>query len=397
MKILLVAERYWPEVGAAPSRLANMAEGLQALGGRVDVLTALPNYPEGRIFKDYRGRVAKKEIHAGVRLFRYWMFATVSRRPWARIVNMFSFAITLWLFAFKRKRILSYDTVVIQTPTLVVAASAMFLFRKLYHRTCVLNVSDLWPSTAVDMGAMRESGASFRFMAALERYLYRHADAVLGQSCEILEHVRNFRPQVPTFLYRNLQKYDITEPHSEKSVPLKIVFCGMLGVAQNVAGIVKNVPFKDLNAEFHILGGGKQLEEIEEYVKTHPDCHVYTHGFVAKEEIPVWMRKMDISIVPLARRIRGAVPSKIYDILPQGIPILFCGGGEGADFISDRKVGLVSQPADYNALAENIRRIADMTQEAYSALSKRCIEVSHKELNFNQQMQNAFAFLKQFG
>ena len=43
MKILLVAERYWPEVGAAPSRLANMAEGLKRHGFDVDVLTALPN------------------------------------------------------------------------------------------------------------------------------------------------------------------------------------------------------------------------------------------------------------------------------------------------------------------------------------------------------------------
>ena len=50
MKILLVAERYWPEVGAAPSRLANMAEGLKAKGCEVDVLTSLPNYPKGEIF-----------------------------------------------------------------------------------------------------------------------------------------------------------------------------------------------------------------------------------------------------------------------------------------------------------------------------------------------------------
>ena len=50
MKILIVAERYWPEVGAAPSRLANMAEGLKENGCDVEVLTGLPNYPKGKIF-----------------------------------------------------------------------------------------------------------------------------------------------------------------------------------------------------------------------------------------------------------------------------------------------------------------------------------------------------------
>lgn len=107
MKILLVTERYWPEVGAAPSRLANMAEGLKNLGNDVDVLTSLPNYPKGRIFDGYRGRICKEESRNGVNLIRYWIYATVSKSPIARILNMFSFAIMIWLFAFRRKLIRS--------------------------------------------------------------------------------------------------------------------------------------------------------------------------------------------------------------------------------------------------------------------------------------------------
>jgi hypothetical protein len=37
----------------------------------------------------------------------------------------------------------------------------------------------------------------------------------------------------------------------------------MLGVAQDVLGIVKNIPFKELGVEFHIYGGGKQLDDIK--------------------------------------------------------------------------------------------------------------------------------------
>ena len=158
MRVLLVAERYWPEVGAAPSRLANMAEGLERQGCEVDVLTSLPNYPKGRIFEGYRGCVSKHEVRNGVNVFRYWIYATVSKNPVARMLNMFSFAVMLWLFVFKRRRIKSYDCVIIQTPQLVVAASAMRLFKGLYGKKCVLNVSDIWPLTAFDMGVItRES------------------------------------------------------------------------------------------------------------------------------------------------------------------------------------------------------------------------------------------------
>lgn len=393
MKVLIVTERYWPEVGAAPSRLANMAEGMLNHGIDVDVLTGLPNYPKGEIFDEYKGSFSKREKHNGVGIFRYWLYATVSRNPIARVLNMFSFALMIWLFIFKFKRIKSYDKVIIQTPTLVVAASAMLLFKKLYKKTCILNVSDIWPLTAVDMGAIKEGSRSFRFLSMLERFLYKNADGILGQSQEILSHIEKFSNKKNLFLYRNLQHYSFDNNHKTKSRTLKVVFSGMLGVAQDVLGIVKNIPFKQIGVEFHILGGGKQLDEIQNWIKQNPDGNVFAHGFVPKEEIAKCLQEMDVSVVPLATRIRGAVPSKIYDTLPQGIPILFCGGGEGADFIKERGLGLISSPGDYIALGENIKTFRDMTNEKYEKISAKCFEISKNELNFDKQMLETINFI----
>ena len=61
MRVLIVSPSYLPEIGAAPSRITNMAEGLSGLGIKVDVLTCLPNYPKGRIFDGYRGAFSKTE------------------------------------------------------------------------------------------------------------------------------------------------------------------------------------------------------------------------------------------------------------------------------------------------------------------------------------------------
>ena len=393
MKILIVAERYWPEVGAAPSRLANMAEGLKENGCDVEVLTGLPNYPKGKIFEGYRGCLFRREEYRGMTLFRYWLYATVSRHPIARVLNMFSLAVTIWFFVFRRRRIKSYDCVIIQTPTLVVASSAMLMFKYLYRCTCLLNVSDIWPTTAVDMGAMRETDKSYRFMAILERFLYRTADGIMGQSQEILDHIATFGNRGQLFLYRNLQRYSFTRPPKKKGMPLKVVFSGMLGVAQNVEELVRKIPFEKLGVEFHILGGGRQLPDIENYIQQHPYCKVKAHGFVAKEEIADRLREMDAGIVPLATRIRGAVPSKIYDILPQGLPILFCGGGEGANFINERGVGLISDPGDYEALTQNLEKLNRMSDADYEAMSERCLQVSRNELNFDKQMKQLCAFI----
>lgn len=412
MRILLVAERYWPEVGAAPSRLANMAEGLKRHGCEVDVLTSLPNYPKGKIYDGYRGRLCRHEVHGGVDVFRYWIYATVSRNAVARALNMFSFAAMIWLYAFRCRRIRKYDFVVIQTPTLVVAKSAMVLFKGLYGRKCILNVSDIWPLTAVDIGAMAMGSRSWKYMEGLEDYLYRKADGVFGQSEEILNHIRckmtggaqndtdgvlgseMWKEDGKFFLYRNLQTYDLSGGAKRRGAPLRMVFSGMLGVAQDVAGIVRNLPWREMGVEFHIFGGGKQLEEIQAWIAANPDCGVFAHGFVPKEEIAARLREMDASIVPLATRIRGAFPSKVFDILPQGLPVLFCGGGEGAKFVASRQVGFVSDPGDYAALRANVERLRDMPAEAFRAMSARCLDVSRSELDFEAQMAATVAWLQ---
>lgn len=412
MRILLVAERYWPEVGAAPSRLANMAEGLKRHGCEVDVLTSLPNYPKGKIYDGYRGRLCRHEVHGGVDVFRYWIYATVSRNAVARALNMFSFAAMIWLYAFRCRRIRKYDFVVIQTPTLVVAKSAMVLFKGLYGRKCILNVSDIWPLTAVDIGAMAMGSRSWKYMEGLEDYLYRKADGVFGQSEEILNHIRckmtggaqndtdgvlgseMWKEDGKLFLYRNLQTYDLSGGAKRRGAPLRMVFSGMLGVAQDVAGIVRNLPWREMGVEFHIFGGGKQLEEIQAWIAANPDCGVFAHGFVPKEEIAARLREMDASIVPLATRIRGAFPSKVFDILPQGLPVLFCGGGEGAKFVASRQVGFVSDPGDYAALRANVERLRDMPAEAFRAMSARCLDVSRSELDFEAQMAATVAWLQ---
>ena len=78
------------------------------------------------------------------------------------------------------------------------------------------------------------------------------------------------------------------------------------------------------------------------------------HGPVPKEQMPEYYAQYDAAIVPLAVPIYGAFPSKVYDVLPFGLPVLFCGTGEGADFVIKHNVGYVANSGDHGALAENI-------------------------------------------
>ena len=54
MKLLLLTQYYPPEIGAPQNRLHELAVRLKSKGMDVEVLTALPNYPEMEIFEQYK-------------------------------------------------------------------------------------------------------------------------------------------------------------------------------------------------------------------------------------------------------------------------------------------------------------------------------------------------------
>lgn len=393
MKILLVSFYYTPELGAAPSRITNMAEGLKAQGADVEVLTCLPNYPKGRIYDGYRHCISKTEMINGVKVHRYWTYATVTKNPLLRAISMLSFAVMIWLFAFKRRTIRSYDRIIIQSPPLPVANSALRIFKKLYKQTTILNVSDLWPISAVELGAMKEGSLIHRWFCSLEKFNYNTADAVFGQSKVILEHVSSFPSSGKRFLYRNLQKYESAEDVKHRDGKLKIVYAGLLGVAQDILGIIKHIDFDSIGAELHLYGGGNQTVAILDYIKDSKS--IFYHGYVDKSEIAARLAENDVALIPLAVSIHGAVPSKIFDTVPAGLPILFCGGGEGAYIVNEFGLGLVSPSSDYEALRKDIELFAKMSDEEYAAYSKRCLESAATEFDFDKQMEKAYKFIKE--
>ena len=386
MKVLVVSFYYEPELGAAPSRITNLAKGLKSLGMDVDVLTCLPNYPKGKIFDGYRGRFSMKETIDGINVFRYWTYATVSKNPIKRVLAMTSYAVSMWAFAFRRKLLKSYDRVIVQSPPIMVSASAVLLFKKFFGKNTILNVSDLWPGSAVELGFVRKGSLFHKVLSFLERFIYRNADSVVGQSQEIVEHVCRMFPGKRTFLYRNLQPVEkATDTVRAKNAKLKIVYAGLFGVAQDMLSLLKSVDFKALDVEMHLYGGGNQMDKILSYIKDG-DKNIWYHGYVSKQEINEELKKYDLSIIPLATHIYGAVPSKIFDLLPAGIPILFSGDGEGARIVQDYGFGLVSKYGDYAALADNIKRFSEMSEEEYAKYSANCLEAATDSFSFSKQL-----------
>src|SRR5919108_4054835 len=91
---LILTQYYPPEIGAPQIRLRAVARELQRHGVEVEVLTAMPNYPVGRIFPGYEARWKMTESIDGLPVTRTWVYAGSGKSAPVRLANYLSFTFT---------------------------------------------------------------------------------------------------------------------------------------------------------------------------------------------------------------------------------------------------------------------------------------------------------------
>ena len=286
---------------------------------------------------------------------------------------MLTFSITA-LFGRSYMKKFKPDYILVESPPLVLGVTAVILSR-LCGARLIMNVSDIWPMTAKELGSISD-GKLYNALEKLERYIYKNSFLCSGQSEEITDHIKKSGGK-KTYLFRNGVDIKRFESGSDKSNNdsgnLRIIYAGLIGLAQGVPDIAMNIDFKGIGAELHIYGEGGEKQMLEEFLKKNPDRNVFLHKSVNRDEIPELLMQHDCALIPLIKNIYGAVPSKIYEAMAAGLPVLFSGTGEGSKIIRENNVGLVSSPKDFAALRENIIKLKDSKdlREEMSANGKR--------------------------
>ena len=383
--VLIITSYYPPEIGAASNRIFHLANGLQNNNYRVSVITPLPNYPTGAIFDTYKGKFTHTSIENNITIHRLWLYATISKNKFLRLIAMLSYSFSLiWFFAFNKIP----KTVIVQSPPLLVAFTSM-LFLSSKKRKLILNVSDLWPIAGFELGAFKKN-FSYRLLEKIECYNYKKAALILGQSKEILAHVNSIVNQKETLLYRNYPDFETPKliVHNIDG-KLKVVYAGLLGVAQGVYKLCKELDYNLV--EFHIYGSGAEQKQIESFILKHPELPVYFHGTLLREELHKALLHYDVSIIPLITRIYGSVPSKLFEYAKLGLPVLYFGGGEGEDLVNEYNLGWIASAGNYGHLNSIMSKInkAKLTP----AFRQQIKNTASEHFNFSKQLKDVVKYI----
>ena len=382
-EILIISNYYPPEKGAAANRIEQLALKLYQKNYKVTVICPLGNYPEGQLFSEYKGKFTVTENQQNINVKRLWIYPSISKNIILRIISVLSFSIGLFFYLLLKK---TPKKVIVQSPPLLLSFISVFVL-SLKRKKIILNISDLWPLAAIELKALRVNSFSHKFSLFLERFIYKKATIILGQSNEILTHVQNLLPEKKCFLYRNYPEHNVSKLNFENNQndPIKIFYAGLLGVAQGVLELCQKIDLNELNLELHLFGNGVEKTPIELLIALRNNPKIFLHGMVERKVLHEKLKSFDIAIVPLKTRIYGSVPSKIFEYGSLGFPILYFGGGEGENIVEENDLGWIVSVENYKKLNEKLIEISKLSKSDITKMKKEIFNKSQVVFNLDNQ------------
>lgn len=361
MHIIILTQYYPPEMGAPQSRLSELTRRYTSLGYKVTILTAMPNYPVGKIYEGYGG-FFRREERDGAEIIRTFIYPTQKADFFNRLSNYFSFVISSAIvgsFVLRKS-----DYLLVQSPPLFLGISGYWLSR-LKRTRMIFNVSDLWPETAVRIGVLRENSLFHRASAWLEAFLYRKAWLVTCQAQSILDNIVERYPNTRTYRLSNGVDTNWFTPEmadsrirASLSSPNQCIvsYIGLHGLPQGLDQVLEAADILRDRQDIHfvLVGDGPKKAELVEQAKALALGNVDFYDAKPKAEIPALIASTDISLVPIKTYIPGMVPSKLYEAMSSARPVILVAEGEAADIVRNANAGIIVKPGDVQGLVDAI-------------------------------------------
>ncbi len=366
MRILVVSQYFWPE----NFRINDLSKSLKDRGHEVTVLTGYPNYPEGRIYDDFKKQPKEYGSIDGVDIIRVPLLPRKNGSI-SLILNYLSFFMSGSLFGLWKTKSKQFDVIICCQLSPVTAAIPAIVLKKVKKIPLILWSLDLWPESLEAVGQVK-SNMVLTTIGKLVAYIYSNCDLILGQSKSYLEAIdKRNKNKTPMDLFPNWAE-DIffeTQRNATPSDNLNIMFAGNIGEAQDLGALVecaKILQSNKVNVLFSIVGDGRIRKWLETKVKESGlESYFVFHGAHPLEAMPGFYSKADVALVSLKRDyiFERTIPGKVQSYMMAGLPILSMLDGEGDKLVYEANCGLGCHSGDYRALAQNITSCVQMKRD----------------------------------
>lgn len=389
MHILFLTDNFPPEVNAPASRTFEHCREWIKAGHEVTVITCAPNFPKGRVFDGYRNKLFQQERMEGIRVIRVWSYITANEGFVKRILDYQSFMVSATLAALFVRRV----DVVIGTSPQFFTVCAAWMVALLKRVPFVFELRDLWPESIKAVGAMGDS-AAIRWLERLELFLYRKANLIVSVTHafkrKLIERGVDGRKIGVVTNGVDMTRFKPMEKDSALVERLGLAgkfvggYVGTHGMAHHLETILdaaERLSAEGLGDQFHfiLLGDGARKGALKEYAAQRGLTNVTFVDSVSKDEVARYWSVLDVSIIHLRKTelFTTVIPSKLFECMGMGLPVLHGVEGESADIVRAEQVGEVFEPENVDQLVSLLKVFRNDT-ERYRVHQAKCLAAAKK-------------------
>lgn len=402
MRLLVVSQYFWPE----NFRVNDLVAELVRRGHQVTVLTGLPNYPEGKVFQQYRDDPGRYSHYEGADVVRVPLMPR-GQGGLRLVLNYLAFALSASVIGLWKLRGRRFDAIFAYEPSPITVGLPAVLMRSVKRAPLAFWVLDLWPETLQAIGVVR-SPRLLKVVGKLVAFIYVRCDLILAQSQSFIPHIKKYAGDASRLAYFPSWAetiFDRKEVVPASEVPLRpnsfsVMFAGNIGDAQDFPAILAAA--ESLKSHAHIrwliVGDGRMAGWVADEIRKRSlqDCFLML-GRYPLERMPSFFKHANALLVSLKGEpiFAMTIPGKLQSYLAAGIPVVAMLNGEGADVVVRSRSGLTCAAGDHVGLAAAVLKLSQMTNEEREAMGENGLDISAREFGRDSLLDQLEVWLKQ--
>ena len=390
-RVLLVTQYFQPE----NFKCNDIAFELQRRGYDVTVLTAIPNYPQGKFFDGYGLFKRRCETINGVKVIRGFVIPRGKGGKIGLSLNYLSYLVSSCLIALYLSLRYRYDAVFVHQVSPVTIGVAATLVKRLQRIPMYFWVLDLWPESLTAAIGLRNRYI-LGFFSKMVQWFYRRSDKILISSRGFEESICKKGDFASKIVYFPNWVDSAFAENADVAIPdvpsgFVAMFTGNIGASQDFDTILDSAERLKEYSDIHlvIVGNGRDKERVEsEIVRRELGATVHCVGSYPLEAMPATFAKADVLFAALKDEPIFAltVPAKIQAYMSSGKPIVTMINGEAKGLISGVGCGIAVDAGNAEAFADALLSLWRMSKSEREAMGAKGKEFAKKHFDFELQM-----------
>lgn len=272
----------------------------------------------------------------------------------------------------------SPDVIMGTTPPIFQALSA-WLLAKLRDKPFLLEVRDLWPEFAIDMGVLK-GRLPIAIARMLESFLYAQATHILVNSPAYRDYLldRGIPADKISFIpngsdpsmFDPAARGDQFRHELQLADKFVVTYAGALGIANDIPTIIRAADRLRNRDDIHFLliGDGKERTNLEQQTNALKLTNITFAGTRPKTMMPTVLAASDACLATLRDipMFRTTYPNKVFDYMAAGRPVILGIDGVIREVVEAADAGMFVQPGSDEQLANAVTQLADDRASAES-------------------------------